>query len=133
VRYIPPFAVIRDSVEITQRKGAPAVTVAYDQFLSILIRLISDIDIDETWYLSRYDDVAEAIAAGRLKSAKEHYITAGFFEGRQPYQILVDERWYLKNNPDVAENLRLGLIASAQAHFDENGYNEGRLPFDPLA
>jgi hypothetical protein len=132
MRYIPPFSMVRSSLELSQRGDTTYASVAYDRLLQILAAMIADIDVDEAWYLTRYQDVADAIATGKAASAKEHFINHGFFEGRQPYRMLIDEAWYLRKNPDVAESVRLGALASAQAHFDENGYNEGRLPFDPL-
>jgi SAM-dependent methyltransferase len=39
---------------------------------------------DEEWYLRRYQDVAEAIASGRIPSALAHYERHGRLEGRQP-------------------------------------------------
>ena len=133
VRYIPPFGRIRDLAELSQRRGKTVVSFEYEQFIEILSAMIADIDVDEAWYLGRYLDVAEAISAGKLTSAKEHFIRNGYFEGRLPYKMVVDDTWYLSKNPDVAENVRIGAVGSAQAHFDEDGYREGRMPFDPLS
>jgi len=125
-----PFAVIRAAVELSDRKGQSVVNASYDAFLALLKRFLIDIDVDEAWYLGQNEDVATAIKAGRFKSAKQHYVDNGFFEGRLPFLMRVDERWHLQQNPDVAEFIRRGNVASAQAHFNENGYKEGRLPFD---
>jgi hypothetical protein len=64
-----------------------------------------------------------------VQSARQHFLSDGYFEGRRPFPIIVDEKWYLATNPDVADSIRAGIVASAQEHFDKDGYREGRLPF----
>jgi hypothetical protein len=128
VKYLPPFDVIRRSVEITSVKGELRVNVSYDSFIDILRLIISGIDLDEEWYLQEYPDIAEAVKSGRIASGKQHFVDDGYFEGRLPFPIQVDERWYLEQNPDVAENVRKGVLSSGQQHFAEDGYREGRLP-----
>jgi hypothetical protein len=90
--------------------------------------VISGIEVNEDWYLRHYEDIAKAVKEGAVKSARQHFVDDGYFEGRQPFAIQVDEKWYLQQNPDVAEGVRKGLIPSAQAHFDQDGYREGRQP-----
>jgi SAM-dependent methyltransferase len=46
----------------------------------------SPLDWDEQWYVSRYPDIAEAIAAGRLVDPLQHYLEFGRNEGRFPCQ-----------------------------------------------
>jgi hypothetical protein len=92
-------------------------------------RMIAYIDVDERWYLQRYPDIADAIKQGIVESARQHFVSDGYFEGRQPFDIRVNERWYLTQNAGVADFVRQGKLASGQQHFDENGYTEGRLPF----
>jgi SAM-dependent methyltransferase len=41
-------------------------------------------DWDEVWYLSRYPDIAEAVAQGRLLDPFFHFLQTGFREGRFP-------------------------------------------------
>lgn len=129
MKYIPPFDMIRRSVEISTVKGELRVSVSYEEFIRILKTMLSGIEVDETWYLQTYDDIARATHEGAVKSVKQHFIDDGYFEGRMPFPIDVDEQWYLQQNPDVAESVRHGMIESAQAHFQDDGYREGRLPF----
>lgn len=128
VKYLPPFDLIRRSVEITTVKGELRVNISYDGFIEILRWIISGIELDEEWYAQEYPDIAEAVKAGRLPSARQHFIDDGYFEGRLPFPMPVDERWYLEQNPDVAESVRKGVLSSGQQHFAEDGYREGRLP-----
>lgn len=129
VKYIPPFDLIRRSVEITTVKGELRVSVSYEEFIKILKSLIAGFDVDEDWYLQTYEDIAKAIKGGSVQSARQHFVDDGYFEGRLPFPMAVDEKWYLQQNPDVAESVRRGVVASGQAHFQEDGYREGRLPF----
>ena len=129
MKYLPPFDLIRRSVEISTVKGELRVSVAYDDFIRILRMLNSGIEVNEEWYLREYEDIAEAIRDGSVESAKQHFMEDGFFEGRLPFPMPVDERWYLEENADVAESVRKGVVGSGQQHFTEDGYREGRLPY----
>ena len=98
------------------------------QLHDLLRSILAHVKVDEAWYRRRYRDVDAAISAGKHTSAREHFVVAGYFEGRFPCEILVDERWYLKAYPDVDQAFRHRLLESAQAHFEQGGYREGRLP-----
>jgi hypothetical protein len=93
----------------------------------LLRPLLKEVDVDEDWYRAFNPDVDKAIAEGIFSSAREHYVTAGYFEDRLPRPIVVDPIWYLKSYPDVAEAIRMGKFTSAQQHFEESGFREGRL------
>jgi hypothetical protein len=131
VKYIMPFEAIRRSVEVSTVRGQLKVSASYDEFIRIIKRLISLVEVDEAWYLSQYEDVAQAVRDGIFPSPRAHFASNGYLEGRMPFPILVDEEWYLEHNPDVADSIRQGKVASAQEHFTQNGYREGRLPFPP--
>ncbi len=129
MKYLPPFELIRRSIEISTVRGELRVNLSYEDFVKILRTMISGIEIDEAWYLRTYEDIASAIKSGSVRSAKQHFVDDGYFEGRRPFAMQVDERWYLMQNPDVSDSIRRGDVASAQEHFDQDGYREGRLPF----
>ncbi|MBV1703752.1 MAG: hypothetical protein KGI57_08200 [Hyphomicrobiales bacterium] len=95
----------------------------------VLAAALSSVRIDERWYVSKYDDVRKAIESGHIKSAKHHFISSGYAEGRLPYHIKVDEDFYLRTNKDVADALKNKTTESAQSHFEIAGYSEGRLPY----
>jgi hypothetical protein len=130
VNYFPPFEVIRRSVDIQAVRGDLRVNMSYEDFVKLLKLMISGIHVDEDWYVRAYDDIGQAIKAGGVRSARQHFINDGYFEGRLPAPIRVDEAWYLRRYPDVAEGIRKGILNSAQEHFDMDGYKEGRLPFE---
>ncbi len=129
MKYLPPFDLVRRSVEISTIRGELRVNVSYDEFVRLLKRMIVGTDVDEEWYLRTYEDIAKAVREGLIRSAQHHFVEDGYFEGRLPFPMKVDERWYMNQYPDVADSIRRGDIASAQTHFDEDGYREGRLPF----
>lgn len=129
MKYLPPFELIRRSIEISTVRGELRVNLSYDNFVKILRMMIKGIEVDEAWYSSAYEDIGSAVKGGVVRSAKQHFVDDGYFEGRLPFPILIDERWYLAENPDVAESIRKGVVESAQDHFNRDGYREGRLPF----
>jgi hypothetical protein len=129
VRYLPPFELIRRSIEITTVRGELRVNVSYEDFVGILRMMIRGVEVDEGWYAETYEDIGNAVKEGVIRSSKQHFLDDGYFEGRLPFPITVDERWYLTEYPDVAESIRKGVIDSAQDHFVKDGYREGRLPF----
>ena len=129
MKYLPPFELIRRSIEISTVRGELRVNVSYEEFVKILKTLIRGIEVDEAWYVRTYEDIGQAIKDGSVRSARQHFVDDGYFEGRRPFPITIDEKWYLAENPDVAESIRTGIVTSAQEHFDKDGYSEGRLPF----
>lgn len=129
MKYLPPFDLIRRSLEISTVKGELRVSVTYEDFLNIIRSMIAGIDVDEVWYAKVYEDIGAAIRDGKIASAKQHFVADGYIEGRKPFEIKVDEKWYFQRYPDVAESVRKGILPSAQYHFEEDGYREGRLPF----
>lgn len=130
VRYLPPFDFLKSQATVDTVAGQTMIHMSHDELVEMLRSIIINMDIDEAWYLRRYPDVAEAVRAGTFKSAKEHFVNNGYFEGRMPFQIEVDERYYLASYPELVESIQKEVIANGQQHFDENGYLEGRRPFE---
>ena len=130
MKYLPPFDQIRRMAQVATVAGELRVSLSYDDFIKLLRLMISGIEVDEAWYLQQHEDIARAVAAGAVASAKQHFVDDGYFEGRLPFPMKIDERWYLEHNPDVAESVRKGLVSSAQQHFTDDGYREGRLPHE---
>ena len=129
VKYLPPFELMKSFLTISNVKGELMVSCPYENMVQLLRRMIVGVEVDETWYLERYPDIAEAINQGIVESARRHFVNDGYFEGRMPFPIYVDERYYLSQNAGIGEYVRKGMLESGQQHFDENGYAEGRLPF----
>ena len=129
MEYLPPFEILKSYITRSKVRGELRISCSYDDLLHMLRRLIAGIEVDEAWYLERYQDIAKAVHEGNIQSAQLHFVNHGYFEGRLPFPILVDERYYLTQNSGIADHVNRGILASGQQHFDENGYTEGRLPF----
>jgi hypothetical protein len=126
--YVVPFRVLLEQVGIDELGNHP-IEITRDQLLTLVRTLLMSVPVDETWYMATYQDVEQAIASGAVKSAKDHFVSNGYFEGRLPARIVVDEQFYISQYPDVAEGVDVGEINSAQEHFESHGLAEGRLPF----
>lgn len=91
---------------------------------------------DDVWYLAAHADVAQAVRAGRLKSAYQHYRRFGRAEGRAArfheytfdpaFVDQFDEAWYEAQYPDVRQAVASGEISSALEHYHEHGRFELR-------
>ncbi len=127
--YLPPFSKVKAMVTIVGGKDKPRVSASYEDFLGVIRAMLAVVDVDEAWYLATYPDVVTGIKNGKVKSARDHFVHNGYFEGRMPFPMTVDEQWYLTENPTVAEYIQDNRLASGQQHFDQDGYKEGLLPF----
>jgi len=126
--YLTPFSVVSSSIGLGEPPFDGERRITVPALLTVLRSVIRAVPVDEVWYCQTYPDVTEALEAGDIKSAKEHFVENGYFEGRSPSEPTVDELWYLATNPDVVAGIEAGVFASAQDHFDRHGYREGRLP-----
>jgi hypothetical protein len=120
-----PYGQLIQGIESDQKYQ---VAVSFEALKKILLPLISKIEVDEDYYLERYEDIRDAIKNGQISSAKEHYVSYGYFENRVPRFFQVDEHWYLSRFKDVREAIDEGKWASGQDHFNTSGYAEGRYP-----
>ncbi len=128
--YVIPYAALLKQIGVVgELSGTERVELTRDQLTLLIRSFLASVPVDEVWYKATYQDIDEAIRSGTIKSAKEHFISDGYFEGRLPCKILVDEEFYVSQYPDVAEGIDDGEISSAQEHFESNGFGEGRLPF----
>jgi hypothetical protein len=118
------------SVKTGAAETSVKVTVSEVVFDRLVRAAIKIIQVDEDWYIARYDDVRAAVSNGIFASGKEHYATAGYFEDRLPFHIEVDEVFYLKQNPDVGAAIVIGDIKNSQEHYERSGHLEGRAPYE---
>lgn len=125
--YIPPAPLLAAVLGVADLTTDHATIAVSTQGLYQLIAFaLQHVDVDEIWYKETYVDVAAAIMAGEVASCREHFLRAGYFEGRLPHEPRVEEDWYLSRYPDVAEACGSGTIAGPQDHFVRAGYREGR-------
>lgn len=128
------YAYCRFHEELGTKLVVPSVRTGYTAverflFVQLMAARLSDVLVDEQWYLKTYPDIGAAITSGAVKSVRHHYAHFGYFEHRMPRKILVDEAWYLEAHPDVKEAIAKKVYASAQEHYNISGFREGRLPY----
>ncbi len=123
------FATLSNRKLVVPSANGKYFAVDLHYFVECHRNAVGAIFFDEEFYLSRYPDIADALSAGKIPNAREHYITQGYYEHRMPHPISVDENWYLQTYPDVKVAVDNAHFASAQAHFERAGFREGRLPF----
>lgn len=104
------------------------VEVVESRLKEVVTKALADVVVDEDYYRRTNADVDAKIRAGELASARDHYVTAGYFEDRLPRPIKVDERWYAAEYPDVSDAIKKGAFKSGAQHFSMAGFKEGRLP-----
>jgi hypothetical protein len=128
--YVVPYTVLLKQIGLSSElRDGERVELTRDQLFALIRKLLAAIPVDEVWYKTIYQDVEQAIQSGVVKTAKEHFVFNGYFEGRLPSKVVVDEEFYISRYPDVAEGIEGGEINSAQEHFESHGFTEGRLPF----
>lgn len=104
------------------------VEVVESRLKEVVSAALINVVVDEEYYRRTNSDVDAEIRAGKLDSARDHYILSGYFEDRLPRLLTVDEAWYIGQYPDVADAIKKGAFLSAAQHFDVSGFKEGRLP-----
>jgi hypothetical protein len=126
--YVVPFHSLMRQIGLEELLSRSQIRMSREQFEALMRAMLRYVAVDEAWYRDAYPDVDQAIRNGKVRSAKDHFVASGYFEGRKCGRVLVDEKWYLTEYPDVAEGVELGEFMSAQQHFDSHGEKEGRLP-----
>lgn len=85
---------------------------------------------DADAYLRANPDVAQAIQAGQIPSAQDHFERFGKAEGREIVptadSAYFNPNVYLQRNQDVADAIAAGQFGSAQEHWNAHGRFEGR-------
>lgn len=128
IDYFPPFSMLKKSLQFKAVDGEVQVSLPYDELIRLVKLMACSVHVDENWYLAKNPDVVAAIRSGQIRSARQHWVEFGYFEGRLPGTLAVDPDWYLGRYPDVASAVAEGASQSPLSHFLEFGYQEGRLP-----
>jgi hypothetical protein len=124
-RQFPSLTFRNEGRDVTNGLMVTMSMVDLRRFLRIVL---SDIEVDEKWYLSQVPRLLDSIKKGNFSSAADHYRLHGFLESRLPTKPTVDETYYLKTYPDIAHAVRTGKLRNAFEHFVATGYAEGRRP-----
>ncbi len=123
-----PFRELQTQLSIRPVRGGFLVQMPRLELQAAVSGVVRAIPVDEAWYERQYPDIADAVAAGTLSRARDHFTAVGYFEGRMPGHIEVDEAWYLASYPDLAAAKQADGNFSGVQHFHHFGYYEGRLP-----
>lgn len=91
---------------------------------------LPDADFDETLYLSRYPDIAAAVARGAVASGWTHYQAHGRTEGRSGSAF--DAAFYLRSYPVAQREIAQGVAGDPADHYKRIGSARGFIPM-PLA
>ena len=82
---------------------------------------------DPEWYLQRYPDVADAIAARRWLCPLHHYLANDTPTEFDPLPLF-SERYYLTRYPDIRKAVETGRHRNGYEHFLRSGARELRSP-----
>ncbi len=128
--YLPHIEVMLQSLRIARERLDGRAKVAVDPRLLVhIVRQIAAAQaFDEAFYLTTYDDVAQAHGKGEIGDLHAHFIEAGFLEGRLGADPEVDQAYYLATYPDVGRAIGAGQVTSAAEHYVQRGAAEGRAP-----
>ena len=130
--YAPPFAVILRLLNLGEEPPAipldEPVAVPLGLLRFLLRSMVASMPFDEELYLRTNTDVAKAVLCGDIASAQDHFVTNGYFEGRDGAREEFAEDWYLRTNPDVAEGIKVGTWQSPYNHYRTEGVFELRSP-----
>lgn len=126
--YVPPhFGRFKQMAKVYGwEQGHETLTMSRTGFLALMQELLAFADFDEAWYLSTYKDVADAVARKEFKSARDHYLNYGYFEGRLPTAKDFDAGFYAKQYADVVKAMKSSDPKKLLEHFISHGYAEGR-------
>jgi len=130
--FVPKYRILMDffATSAIDSKMRPTELLSVPRpVLDLMFRLLLEkAEFDPADYLRRNPDVAQAMSSGKVSSAKQHFVTKGYFEGRVGGYPMVDADWYLTANSDVASEVRRGRIRSAADHYFNAGADEWRSP-----
>ena len=103
------------------------VTVKTEFLRHLLIEIARMQRFDAQFYVSTYPDVESAQIAGDITNLHQHYLQAGYFEGRLPHEPVFDAKWYFEHYPDLAGSYAADDEAGLHRHYLDTGLAEGRL------
>ena len=84
-------------------------------------------EFDNNFYLTKNQDVADAVSRGDFLSSLEHFETFGIRELRAPNELF-SPSYYFEKNPDVSQEVASGKFKSIFQHFQLFGERENRTP-----
>src|SRR6266853_1259493 len=95
--YFPPYPMLQQAVSEDRNSRGELVALRIPKaiFAKFLRNYYDAVGFDEAGYLERNPDVVEGIKQGRVKSALDHFVNNGFYEGRLANYVRPEDVWYL--------------------------------------
>ena len=59
MKYLPPFDLIKRSLDIKAVDGSLHINLSYDEFVNILRMMLQGVEVDEAWYKASYEVAPE--------------------------------------------------------------------------
>jgi hypothetical protein len=126
--FVPPCRLLLDRLGLTETDLKKETVTVSAKYLRVLIQQFARAaPFDPEWYATRYPDVEGAVLAGDVPSLQEHFINAGYFEGRLPHELSFDPIWYHSHYKDIAAVFSSDDIVGMRNHYLTGGYYEGRV------
>lgn len=132
--YVPHIDLMLQALRINRERLNSRSKIAIDTKLlrGLLQAVAASMPFSDDFYLASYPDIAEAHSVGKVPDLRQHFIEAGFFEGRFGAPPPVDEAFYTSTYRDVGQAVLRGDIKSGTEHYLRTGAAEGRLPSESL-
>lgn len=128
--YLPHIDLLLQALRINRERLNSRSKVAVDAGLlrGLLQALVATQPFDDEFYRATYPDLAAAYEAGDIPDLHQHFVSAGYFEGRFGAPPVVDEAFYTSHYRDIGQAVLRGDVVSGQDHYLRSGAAEGRLP-----
>ena len=122
-----PFEFLTSYMTIQTSDGQLQLSCTYVQFVEIMRKLISGVEIDADWSRTRYLDIADAIDRGEVPSPQTHFLGDEYFEGRLPFEIG-------KPGHQSGKGAGGGVLCSDRQAFDQSlpDGHQARAPLSSL-
>ena len=126
--YVPPCRMVLGALGISleELNGGGRATVSAKALRTLIRELVRRTEFDPEWYSRNNPDVEGARLAGDVTSPRQHFVEAGYFEGRLPRELPFDPRFYRRHYADIAESFPASDASGMREHFLHTGYFEGR-------
>ncbi len=128
--HIIPWALLSEGVS----GGGPGqgddaeVSISNKLFRLLVEAALANAPFDEKSYVAANPDIGEAVRAEKIASGRAHYLSSGYYEGRDTGRAGFDEAWYLQRYPDVQLAVQNRESASGFEHYRGPGVREWRSP-----
>jgi hypothetical protein len=90
--YLVSYNVMKDWLGRRRIADSEHLDIKYDDIVELIRKIIRAVPVDSAWYLTRYPGVGKAVESGVFRSAADHFVRHGYFEGTVPSQYHPDDK-----------------------------------------